>query len=181
MRIMIIGSGGSGKSTFARKLGEVTGLPVHHLDAYFWRPGWNATPNEEWDEFQLKLVKQDQWIIDGNYGRTIDLRMKAADVIIFLDMSPIMNTYRVLKRRIINHKKARLDMNEGCPEKLDWEFVKWVWTFRKMKRPGILLKLSEYSRSKRIIIIRKHKEVEKILKEIKTSSVGYFKEDENIL
>jgi len=69
MKIMIIGSGGAGKSTFARQLGSLSGLPVYHLDRYFWKPGWVATPREEWAEFQKELVQRESNIM-GNLGRT---------------------------------------------------------------------------------------------------------------
>ena len=83
-KIIIIGSGGSGKSTLARKLGEMTRIPVFHLDALYWKPGWVPTPREEWNARVKALVNQDQWIIDGNYGGTLNIRMTEADTIIFL-------------------------------------------------------------------------------------------------
>ncbi|MEI7024429.1 hypothetical protein [Paenibacillus sp. y28] len=71
-RIMIIGSGGSGKSTFARKLGALTGIPVYHLDALHWKPGWVPTANDERDLLMNGLVERETWIIDGNYSRTMN-------------------------------------------------------------------------------------------------------------
>ena len=155
---MIIGSGGAGKSTLARQLGEALQLPVHHLDAYYWRPGWDPTPNEEWELFQENLVREESWIIDGNYGRTLDIRMKRADVIILLDFSRWITVYRVIKRRIMYHGKTRPDLNEDCPESLDFEFIKWVWNFRKTRIPGIIQKLRKYN-DKKIIILKSPKEV----------------------
>lgn len=158
-RIMIIGSGGSGKSTFSSKLSEALGLPLYHLDAYYWKPGWIATPKQEWDEFLRELIQNDEWIIDGNYNRTIDIRILRADTIIFFDLPPWVTTYRIIKRRIKYHGRTRPDLNEGCPEQLDWEFIKWVWNFRKNKRPGILEKLKKYEKEKKIIILKTRKEV----------------------
>lgn len=74
-RIMIIGSGGAGKSTLARQLGERLQLDVYHLDALMWRPGWEIAPREERIDIQKQLVKKDEWIIDGNFGNTLDLRL----------------------------------------------------------------------------------------------------------
>ena len=177
-RIMIIGSGGAGKSTFARQLGEVLHIPVHHLDAFYWKPGWIPTPNEEWDMFQEELVSNEQWIIDGNYGRTLDIRMKQADVIILLDFSRWVTVYRVIKRRIMYHGKTRPDLNKECPESLDFEFIKWVWNFRKARVPGIIEKLGKY-KGKRIIIVKSPKDLRHLLEQVKTLGVSYFKEVEN--
>jgi len=173
-RIMIIGSGGSGKSTFATELGKLTQIPVYHLDAYYWRSGWVPTPNEEWDRFLEELVVQDEWIIDGNYGRTLEVRMKRSDVIIYFDLSPWITTYRVIKRRVTYHGKTRPDLQGGCPEKLDWEFLKWVWNFRRTRRPGILEKLRLYGTGKNIIIFNHVKEVRELLRAVRENGVGYF-------
>lgn len=175
-RIIIIGSGGSGKSTFAKELGDILGKPVYHLDAYYWKPGWIPTPNDEWDQFLNQILSEDEWIIDGNYGRTLDLRMKRSDVIIFFDLSPWITTYRVIKRRIKYHGKTRADLNEGCPEQLDWDFVKWVWNFRKNKRPEILEKIHRNGQNKRIIIFKHRAEVSNCLKAIRVEGERYFEE-----
>lgn len=172
-RIMIIGSGGAGKSTLARQLGEILQLPVYHLDLYYWKPGWNPTPNDEWGLFQENLVNEERWIIDGNYGRTFDIRMKRAHVIILLDLSRWITVYRVIKRRIMYHGKTRPDLNEDCPESLDFEFIKWVWNFRKTRIPGIIQKLNIY-KDKKIIILKSPKEARVFLDQVKTLGWGYF-------
>ncbi|MFX3635169.1 MAG: DNA topology modulation protein [Candidatus Pristimantibacillus sp.] len=158
-KIVVIGSGGSGKSTLARKIGDITKLPVYHLDALYWRSGWVATPHEEWDSVQRNLIQLDEWIIDGNYGRTLDIRMEAADTIVFFDLSRWVTTYRVLKRRVMYHGRSRPDLTEGCPEKLDMEFVRWVWNFRRDKRPAIVDKLNYYSNTKKIITLQSNSDV----------------------
>ena len=167
---MVIGSSGSGKSTFSRELGEILNVPVYHLDLYYWKPGWIETPRAEWDDFNRQLVAKDQWIIDGHYGRTLDIRLQAADVIIFFDISPVITTYRVIKRRVQYHGKTRPDLNEGCPESIDWSFIKYGWNFRKDKRPSILKKLEKHA-DKKIIIIKHSKEARRLLNKIRTDGV----------
>lgn len=84
----IIGSGGAGKTTLARMLGAKTGIPVVHLDRLYWNAGWVPAPHEMWLERQREVLEGECWIIDGNYGSTLDLRLAAADTVIFLDTPP---------------------------------------------------------------------------------------------
>ena len=164
-KIILIGSGGAGKSTLAKRLGEILNISVYHLDQYFWKPGWVPTPNDEWDKFLEELVRKEQWIIDGNFGRTLDIRLKEADTVIFLDMPRYITIYRIIKRRIMYHRKTRPDMNEGCNEKLDLEFIQWVWNFNRDKRADILKKIKIFSsNNKEIIILKRPAEVKKFLK-----------------
>lgn len=162
-KVIVIGSGGAGKSTFSRQLGERTGLPVFHLDALNWRPGWVATPKDEWDGLMSKLVDNDAWIIDGNYGRTLDRRLQAADTIIFLDMPRYLCVYRLIKRRVMYHGRTRPDLNEGCPERLDLNFIKWVWSYRRTSRPSLLNRLAGLKEGKTIVILRSPREVRSYL------------------
>lgn len=109
-KIALIGSGGSGKSTLARKLGKKLNIEVYHLDALLWKPNWTPTSKEEQRNIQNELVKKDQWIIDGNYSGTMDIRLNAADAIILVDISRVRCVYRVLKRMIQYRGKSRPDM-----------------------------------------------------------------------
>ncbi len=166
-KVAVIGSGGSGKSTFSRKLGSMLKLPVHHLDTLYWSPGWIETPKGKWESVVRELADNDQWIIDGNYRSTMDIRLNLADTIIFLNMPTLLCTYRIIKRRFMFKGKKRPDMTEGCEEKLDLEFVKWVWKFNKNERPNIIEKLKIYEGKKNIIILSNPKDVENFLKNLK--------------
>lgn len=141
-KAIIIGSAGAGKSTFAKRLGEMTGIDVIHLDSLFWHEGWVPTEREEWIRIQKGLLRKEQWIIDGNYGGTMDMRMEASDSIFFLNYSTVRCLYGALKRRVMNHGRTRPDMAEGCPEQLDWQFLKWIARYKKDNAPAILAKLS---------------------------------------
>jgi adenylate kinase family enzyme len=140
-RIAIIGSPGSGKSTLARKLGEISGLPVFHLDRLFWNPGWVQSPKPVWIALQSALVAQDSWIIDGNYGATLHIRAAAADTIIFLDFPRYLCLGRAVKRVWQYRGSIRPDMAPGCPEKIDREFLHYIWRFPVDERPQILSQL----------------------------------------
>lgn len=163
-KIMIIGCGGAGKSTLAKRLGEKLNLHVYHLDSMFWKPEWVPTEREEWKRLQFEILEKDEWIIDGNYGSTLDIRIEKADTIIFLDYSTVTCLYGVIKRRIIHHRKTRPDMGEGCPEKLDWEFLKWVAEYKRKKSPIIVNKLNQLEQQKSIIHLRTRRETEDFVK-----------------
>lgn len=84
-RVLVIGPAGSGKSTFSRALSNRTGLPVIHLDAHYWRPGWVRPSEDEWREQQRDLLSGDAWIADGNDLQTLDLRLERAEGVVLLD------------------------------------------------------------------------------------------------
>jgi adenylate kinase family enzyme len=158
-KIAIIGSPGAGKSTLSMKLSEVSGIEVYHLDRLYWKPGWVESSREEIRGIQQDLVKLDQWIIDGNYGSTMEIRLEAADTIVFLDMPKVKCFYRVIKRRFMYHQKSRPDMREGCPERLRAEFLRYVWNFEKDKRMGILHRLARYEGEKQIITLSNEQDI----------------------
>jgi adenylate kinase family enzyme len=152
-RLAIIGSCGAGKSTLATALGEKLSLPVIHLDSYYWQAGWSETSSSDWLEIQKEFIKSDRWIIDGNYSSTMDTRLDVADTIIWLDFYRYLCLWRVIKRYLRYAGRVRPDMAAGCPEKLDLEFVQYVWNFPNLYRPEILAKLAKYRNSKRLIIL----------------------------
>ena len=165
-KIVLIGSGGSGKSTLARQLGEKLKINVYHLDALFWKPNWVGVPKDEQIKVQNDLVKKEDWIIDGNYGGTMDIRLNAADTIIFLDIPRTICVYRAFKRMLQYRNKTRPDMGEGCEERFSFEFFKWIWEYPKTKRPKILDRLKQLSKEKEVIILKSPKEVENYIENV---------------
>ena len=158
-KILLIGSGGSGKSTLARVLGSLLGIDVHHLDALLWKPNWSPATRQEQIKTQSALIGCDSWIIDGNYGGTLDLRLHAADTIVFLDLPRIICTYRVLKRMLSYRGKTRPDMGPGCEERFDPKFLKWVWDYPKSQRPNVINRLQALPDNKQVIILHSRTEV----------------------
>ena len=152
-RVIVIGSGGAGKSTFARALGERFGLPVVHLDAQFWRAGWKEPKRADWLEWQQKATLEPRWIMDGNYGGTLDVRLAAADTVIFLDLPPTLCVARVVWRWLRYAGRTRPDMARGCPERLDVKFLRWIWNYPRTNRPSILEKLARLE-GKRVVRLR---------------------------
>ena len=165
-RIIIIGCGGAGKSTLARKLGEVLNLPVVHLDKLFWKPNWVEKSNEEFDALLAQELAKDRWIMDGNFNRTMPERMKRCDTIIYLDFSRFACLMGVLKRIITTYGKVRPDMGEGCPERIDLDFLKWVWNFNKNKRESYYKLLNE-AENVETIVLKNRRAVKLFLKSLK--------------
>lgn len=165
-KVVLIGSGGSGKSTLARQLGEKLKINVYHLDALFWKPNWVGVPKDEQKKVQNDLVRKEEWIIDGNYGGTMEIRLNAADTIIFLDIPRTICVYRAFKRMLQYRNKTRPDMGEGCEERFDLDFFKWIWDYPKTKRPEILKRLQQLSNDKQVIIFKSPKEVQQFLEKV---------------
>ena len=166
-KIMLIGSGGAGKSTLAKELGKILQIEVIHLDAIHWYPNWQLVPREKQIQIQEELVQNEEWIIDGNWSGTLDIRLKAADTIIFLDYSRYLCIYRAVKRRILYRNKSRPDMVEGNKERLDANFLKYIWMYPKEKKPKVMEKLGEISDIKQVIILKSPEETRNFLSAIK--------------
>ena len=164
-RVMIIGCGGSGKSTLARQLGEKTGLPVVHLDKLFWHPGWVESSKEEIDAKIMQAILEPRWILDGNYNRTLPKRLEYCDTVIYLDFSRFACLMGVVKRILTTFGTVRPDMAEGCPERFDWEFLRWVWNFSRKHREKYYRMLNETEGIEKIVL-KNRRAVKQFLKEV---------------
>lgn len=158
-KIAVIGSSGAGKSQLSRWMGEILGLPVVHLDKEYWLPGWTEPTKDEWRHRVEDLVKRGSWIIDGNFGGTMEIRIAAADTVVFLDLPRSLCVWRTIKRVITYRKETRPDMADGCGEKFDLKFLKWIWDFPKRTRPRILERLAAVEGQKPVFRLRSRKEV----------------------
>jgi adenylate kinase family enzyme len=162
---MIVGSGGAGKSALARQLGAVTGLPVIHLDHHYWGPGWEPTPGPEWVERQRELLAGPAWIADGNYGGTLELRARLADTIVFLDLPR-----RVCLSRAVRRLRSPILQAPGCPQKLDREFVRWIWSFPKQTRPKVLAVLGRHAPTTGVVHLRSGADIRRFLSRLRRES-----------
>lgn len=171
-RIMVIGvSAGVGKSTFARKLGKALKIKVYHLDALYWKPDWVEASLEEFSTAQREIVNQRQWIIEGNYSNSFEIRAEHADTIIYLELPLYVCLYRVFKRWLMNIGRTRPDMGEGCKEKLDWDFIKYICTTyypRKRKMNEQFQSFQTSGSKKEIIILKSKQEIHSYLENIKS-------------
>lgn len=129
-RILILGSGGAGKSTLARRLSRELALPWVSLDQHYWNPGWVES---DWDEFAPRveeLCRQPRWVMDGNYTRILPMRLSYADAVIYLDVPRLTCMARALRRIVTGMGRVREEMAAGCPEHFEWAFFSWIWTYR---------------------------------------------------
>ncbi|MCB0414649.1 MAG: hypothetical protein KDD50_09975 [Bdellovibrionales bacterium] len=143
-----------------------TQLPLIHLDQQYWNPGWVETSAEEWRKKIIDLVEQDEWIMDGNYASTFNLRFPKADTIIYLDYSRPVALYRALKRTLKLHGKVRQDMASDCPERFNWEFLQYVWSFHKLHRPKIETALLDLSKDQTLYRIADPREANSLIERI---------------
>lgn len=166
-RVIIIGSSGSGKSTLARKLGQKTGLPVIHLDKYFWNPGWVETAVPIWQQTLQELVQQPRWIIDGNYRQSLTPRLQAADTVIFLDLPRWLSAWQAIGRRLRYRRRPRPDMAPGCQETLfspDFpDFLIRIWQYPYRARPDVQQRLAQLDSDKRIVHLRSRADMRRFL------------------
>ena len=170
-RILVIGCCGAGKSTFSKKLHRILKLPLIHLDAYYHKPNWEEPKKEDWEKKVKKLVRRPEWIIDGNYADSFDVRMPRSDTIIYLDYSSAICCWRVIKRVITDYGKKRSDMAKGCKEEFDLSFLKFVLKFNYNNRKSIYDRLEKLKETKNIIVLRKDKEVDLFLSQLRQNYI----------
>lgn len=136
-RVMIVGQPGSGKSTLARDLGALTGLPVVHVDRIHHLPGWQERPRDEKIAMALASHAEPEWIFEGGLSATYEVRVQRADTLIVLDLPLWLRLWRVIKRTLRYYGQSRPDMAEGCAERFQWDFFKWIWDTRHSQREKI--------------------------------------------
>ena len=161
-RILIIGCSGSGKTTLSRALGEKMRLPVVHLDQLWWTGDWENVTREEFDARLQDALEKPRWIIDGNYSRTIPMRLSKCDTIIYLDFNRWECLLGMFQRVIGHHGKKRPDMGGDCRERFDPEFARWIWNFNKQNRVRNYTWLAQAKHAKSIVL-RNRKEVKAFL------------------
>jgi|SRR5215470_2677629 len=162
-KVLIIGPGGAGKSTIARRLGQLLQIEVFHLDRHYWQPGWVEPPKNIWQARVEQLLSRESWIIDGNYSGTLSTRLQACDTVIFLDLSRVLCVWRIIRRRLKYRKMNRPDMADGCEERFSLEFLSWIWNYSRRSRPKVLALLKANEETKQIVWLRSRIEVEQFL------------------
>ena len=147
-KIIVIGCPGSGKSTFSKKLNKITGIPLYHLDMLYWNEDRTKVPREVFLKEMDSIIDNDSWIMDGNYGSTMEKRMAACDTVIFLDYPTEVCISGIMKRR--GNTRSDMPWIEKSDE-VDEEFLSWVNDYNIESRPAVMELLKKYN-DKEIII-----------------------------
>ncbi|MCL2527499.1 MAG: AAA family ATPase [Defluviitaleaceae bacterium] len=166
-RILIIGNSGSGKSTLARQMSEILGIPAIYIDAlrFLENKNWVETPKKEFQAKIAAAVSADEWIFEGCGTSTLPQRIERCDTIIFLDFNRFFCLYYAIKRRIQIRQKPRPELPKGCIDKIDKQFLKWIfWDYSKRSRPLILKMI--YASDKPLHHLKKRKEVDQFISEL---------------
>jgi adenylate kinase family enzyme len=169
-KILVIGSGGAGKTTFAIRLGEILGIEVVHLDGLFWKPGWVESSKEDWARTMDRLLGRTSWIMDGNYSGTLQSRIDACDAVIFLDLPRTTCLCRVVERWLRCRGKTRPDMAVGCIEQLNFEFLVWIWNYPSRSRPKIMKLLAEDRNLSKAVQLRTPVQIDRFLTDARDSN-----------
>lgn len=158
-KVIVIGCSGGGKSTFSKQLAEITGLPLYNLDNIYWLPDTSHLERPVFIKKQKEIMKNDSWIIDGNYRGTVKYRIKNCELAYFFDMPPEVCIEGVLKR-----DRKREDI--ACELEPDEELINDIKTYSKVARPKVLSLFKKYPKVK-VITFKNHKEVDKYLEELR--------------
>jgi adenylate kinase family enzyme len=164
-RVVVTGLAGSGKSTFALALAARTGLPVIHLDLFFWKPGWVAPSEDEWREKQRRVLAGDAWIADGNYHETLDLRLSRADSVVVLDMP----WWRCSGRALLRGFRMPPELPEGCHYSAwmrlrdEWQLAGRIWRKRRSEPEQERDVIAQYGKHVAVHVLRSKRAVGEFL------------------
>lgn len=152
-RVMIIGQPGSGKTTLARELGIATRLPVFHMDQIHWQPGWVERSPDEKTRLCAEVHAQRQWVFEGGHSATWPERLARADTLIWLDMPTWRRIGRIVWRTLALYGRSRPDLPEGCPERFEVEFYRFIWRTRHTARNRMAKLVAEAPPEKTVITL----------------------------
>jgi adenylate kinase family enzyme len=167
-RVAIVGCGGSGKSYVARELGRLLDLPVTHLDAVHFDERWNPLPVERFEAAQRELVAAPRWVIDGNYHSTIQVRLAAADTVVFMDLPTLACLWGVLSRQV-RHGRGQNHSN-GVYNRITREVLRYVLGYRRTMRRRVLEKIDQHASGARVIALTSRGQTRHFLRQVASSA-----------
>lgn len=167
-RILVLGSSGSGKTTLSIQLARILNLNMIHLDAHFWNPGWLPTPQADWRAKVATLLRVDNWVMDGTYESTLEMRIPAADALIVLDRSRWGCVWRVLKRKATVDDANRPDAPAG--QKIDRAFLSYVWRYPTVTQPFVQDCIRQYGPDKPLVRLTSYRDIQDFLRRVDSIS-----------
>jgi adenylate kinase family enzyme len=159
-KVAIIGCGGSGKSHVSKRLGRALSAPVTHLDEVYYDDEWNPLSPEKFEALQRELVSAPEWVIDGNYNSTLQIRLEVCDTAVFLDLPTWQCLYGIFSRQV---RHGAGQQAGGIYNRLTWNFVKYVAGYRRTMRPKVLAKLAEHAGHAEVVKLRSRRQVRRWL------------------
>jgi len=172
-RVLVMGSSGSGKSTFAQRLANLSGLPFVSLDALYWQPGWQPSEPEAFARRVTEVANRPAWVMDGNYmsSGAGELRRELADTVIWFDLPRYLCMTGIMKRIVTSYGQVRPEMAPGCPEQIDLEFIRYVWTYRQQQRPKLLEYFEGLRPDQALICFNTREQADRYLAAVKPASI----------
>ena len=164
---MVLGCSGGGKSTLAAKLAAILKLRPGHIDLIYWLPNWVERDKKTGTEMILAEIKADGWVFDGNSRTSYEARVAKSDMIVWVDIARWRCIYNVCYRVLKYRGKTRPDMADGCAEKVDFEFLHYIWTFKYQRGKAIAALLEKYKHEKQTIRLTNYAEINAFVEKMK--------------
>jgi len=169
-RILVIGCSGTGKSTLAQAIASLRGLTYVSMDRdIFWLPGWKSRPRPEAIALIEQAVAGPRWIIDGNSPGTLPLRLPRTDLVIWRRPPRYVALRGVISRWLRYRGRSRPEMAPGCPERLDWKFLRYIWTFEHDEAPQFQEMLERHGRNVPVVTLKSYRDGEDLLSRLRSN------------
>jgi adenylate kinase family enzyme len=163
-RILVVGCSGGGKSTLSQKLARHFDLTYISIDRdILWLPGWEQRDRAEQRQRIVERIAAERWVMDGTGPSTFDLRVPRSDVVIWVRMPRLLCIWGVLTRWLKYFGRTRPEMAPGCIEKVDWEFIQFIWTFERKFSPRIVAGLAEHGPDVPVLQLKSRGQMQRLL------------------
>ncbi|MBM3513459.1 MAG: hypothetical protein FJX59_07060 [Alphaproteobacteria bacterium] len=163
-RLLVVGSPASGKSAVARRLGQLSKVPIHHLDALYYRPGWVDQNEQTWRDKVEEITASDEWVMDGNFLDSLDARAARAEAIIWLDYDRFETMRRVAARMVLPQPLPRPDIADGCVESWNVDFLIHAWKFFDTGRFRLETLTASLPKTKAVLRVTRPKDLDFFLR-----------------